>query len=59
MPKGTIYNPQQGCPAAQQKGGFGRAGAGVDAKALCRQDQGTDTGITDGGGRWENKSIQK
>ena len=30
-PKVTIYNPQQGCPVAQQKGGFGGAGAGVDA----------------------------
>ena len=30
-PKDTTYNPQQGCPVAQQKGGFGGAGAGVDA----------------------------
>ena len=33
MPKDTTYNPQQGCPVAQQKGRFGGAGAGVDAKA--------------------------
>ena len=32
-PKVTIYNPQQGCPVAQQKGRFGGAGAGVDAVA--------------------------
>ena len=30
-PKDTTYNPQQGCPVAQQKGRFGGAGAGADA----------------------------
>ena len=35
-PKVTIYNPQQGCPVAQQKGGFGGAGAGVDARTFLR-----------------------
>ena len=41
-PKITIYNSQQGCPVAQQKGGFGGhrdgAGAGVDAYPSVRCD---------------------
>ena len=36
-PKITIYNPQQGCPVAQQKGHFGGAGAHVNAAGILRQ----------------------